>query len=141
MLRIFTYIFVLFLFTGCTQTPRANSHDPQQLTGKTWQWVSTVTPVERITAEHPERYTIRFAEDGQLQARFDCNRGGGSYKLSEGLITLGPMMSTRMACQGDTQDTVFMRDLSRVQSFFLEGEYLYLELPMDSGTMRFRPAP
>jgi hypothetical protein len=34
-----------------------------------------------------------------------------------------------------------MRDLQRVSSFFVEGGELYLELPADSGTMRFRKAP
>jgi hypothetical protein len=34
-----------------------------------------------------------------------------------------------------------MGDLSRVASFFVEGEELFLELAYDSGTMKFRPAP
>ena len=33
-----------------------------------------------------------------------------------------------------------MRDLQRVTSFFVEDGTLYLELPYDSGTMRFREA-
>jgi heat shock protein HslJ len=46
-----------------------------------------------------------------------------------------------MACPPDTQDASFMRDLQRVASFFIERGELYLELPVDSGTMRFRQAP
>ena len=34
-----------------------------------------------------------------------------------------------------------MRDLQRIASFFIERGELYLELPVDSGTMRFRQAP
>lgn len=34
-----------------------------------------------------------------------------------------------------------MRDLQRVVSFFVQDGALYLELPYDSGTMRFREAP
>ena len=108
--------------------------------GKTWQWVSTTTPAEKITVPDPGRYTIRFTADGNLQARFDCNRGGGSYTISKGRIAFGPMMSTRMACPPDSQDGPFMRDLHRVTSFFVEKGTLYLELPYDSGTMRFREA-
>ncbi len=48
-------------------------------------------------------------------------------------------MSTRMACAPDSLDTVFMRDLQRVVSFFLRNGRLYLELPYDSGTLKFRP--
>jgi len=117
------------------------STDPQSLLSKTWQWVSTITPVEKITVTDPERYTIMLTEDGKLQARFDCNRGGGEYEISEGKLSFGPLMSTRMACPEDSLDGPFMRDLQRVASFFLQGGLLYLELPYDSGTMKFRPEP
>jgi len=117
------------------------STDPQSLLSKTWQWVSTITPVEIITVTDPERYTIMLTEDGKLQARFDCNRGGGEYEISEGKLSFGPLMSTRMACPEDSLDGPFMRDLQRVASFFLQGGLLYLELPYDSGTMKFRPEP
>jgi heat shock protein HslJ len=117
------------------------SRDPQSLLSKTWQWVSTITPVEKITVTDPERYTIMLTEDGKLQARFDCNRGGGEYEISKGKLSFGPLMATRMACPEDSLDGPFMRDLQRVVSFFLQGGLLYLELPYDSGTMKFRPAP
>ncbi|WP_419664226.1 META domain-containing protein [Desulfosarcina variabilis] len=61
--------------------------------------------------------------------------------MSEGRLSFGPLMSTRMACPPDTQDALFMRDLQRAGSFFVENEDLYLELPMGSGSIRFRQAP
>jgi len=117
------------------------STDPQAVMGKTWQWQGTITPVEKITVASPERYTIRLTEDGKAEAQFDCNRGGGAYEISPGKITFGPLISTRMACPPDSLDGPFMRDLARVVSFFVEDGQLYLELPVDSGTMRFRAAP
>jgi len=119
----------------------ARSMDPESVLNKTWQWESTVTPVEKITTPNPERYTILLAPDGKVRARFDCNRGGGDYQISEGKLSFGPLMSTRMACPPDSLDAPFMRDLQRVASFFVESGNLYLELPYDSGTMKFRPAP
>ena len=68
-----------------------------------------------------------------------CNRGGGDYRISTGKLSFGPLLSTRMACPEDSLDGPFMRDLQRVVSFFVENGMLYLELPMDSGTMKFRP--
>jgi len=115
--------------------------DPKAVLNKTWQWESTVTPVETITVSSPEQYTLLLAEDGTLKAKFDCNNGGGNYEISEGTLSFGPMMSTRMACPEGSLDVAFMRDLERVSSFFLEGGNLYLELPYDSGTMKFRAAP
>ena len=131
--------------SGCataSNTPREErSKDPQLVLNRTWQWVATVTPVDTITVPNPERYTIRLADEDKVQARFDCNAGGGKYTLSEGKLSFGPLLSTRMACPADSLDRPFMRDLQRTASFFVRDGDLYLELPYDSGTMRFRQAP
>ena len=141
---LFSLLFSLFI-AACAaigQTaPTGRSTDPQDVLGKTWQWESTITPVEKITVPNPDRYTILLTEKGRLQARFDCNRGGGDYKISAGKLSFGPLMSTRMACPPGTLDGPYTRDLQRVVSFFVQDGNLYLELPYDSGTMRFRPAP
>ena len=126
---------------GAPSGQHARSSDPKMTLNKTWQWVSTITPVEKITVPAPERYTIRLSDNGRLQAQFDCNRGGGDYKISEGKLSFGPLISTRMACPPDSLDNKFMKDLQRVSSFFLHDGNLFLELPMDSGTMKFRTVP
>jgi len=133
------------LMIGCAANAPSGQHvrssDPQTILNKTWQWELTITPVEKIDVPNPERYTILLTAEGKVQARFDCNRGGGNYEISEGKLSFGPLMSTRMACPPDTLDAPFMRDLQRVASFFVENGNLYLELPFDSGTMKFRSAP
>ena len=105
-----------------------------------WQWESTVTPVEKIMVQNPERYTVLFSEEGKVSMQFDCNRGGGDFTVSKNRLSFGPLMSTRMACPEGSLDSVFMKDLQQVASFFTKDGKLYLELPMDSGTMCFRPA-
>ena len=145
MLRILSAALVVCFVAGCTtEEPRgkaARTNDPQSVLNRTWQWEATVTPVEKTTIPDPERYTIRLTDEGKMEALFDCNRGGGTYEISSGKLTFGPMLSTRMACPPDSLDGPFMRDLQRVVSFFVLEGNLYLELPADSGTMRFRPAP
>ena len=130
-----------FAAAGGLSNQNERSTDPQSVLDKTWQWESTITPVEKIAVPNPERYTILLKADGRAQARFDCNRGGGDYQISAGKLSFGPLMSTRMACPPGTLDAAFMKDLQRVSSFFVLNGTLYLELPYDSGTMRFRPAP
>ena len=73
--------------------------------------------------------------------RADCNRGTGSYQIGEGTIAFGPIAMTRMACPPGSLDARYLRDLQRATSFFVEGGNLFLELPADSGTLRFRRAP
>jgi len=106
----------------------------------TWRWVRTVTPVEIIEVNEPDRYTLHLGMDGRAAMRFDCNRGGGEYEIGDGTIDFGVMMSTRAACPPDTLDHVFMKQLDEVTSFFVQDGQLFLEMPMDSGTMRFERA-
>jgi heat shock protein HslJ len=124
---------------GSSSIQDSRSKDPQTILGKTWQWESTITPAEKITVPAPERYTIFLQADGRAQMRFDCNRGGGAFTISPGKLSFGPLMSTRMACPPESLDGVFMRDLQRVVSFFVDNGTLFLELPFDSGTLKFRP--
>jgi len=143
MIRILLIVLCVLVFFACASgAPTGNEHkrstDPQIILDKIWQWESTVTPVEKITVPDSERYTIRLAADGKAQMRFDCNRGGGEFKISEGKLFFGPLLSTRMACPPDSLDSSFMRDLQQVVSFFVDNNTLYLELPYDSGTMKFR---
>lgn len=131
----------LALLTACASTPGSVAErlrSPDAVVGKLWQWEETVTPVERIKAAAPERYTLQLHADGRAAARFDCNRGGGSYKIETGRLSFGPMMSTLMACPPGSQDRRFAKDLGQITSFFVEDGKLYLEMPADGGTMRFR---
>ena len=143
MVRMFQLILAVIIMAGCAagalSGEEARSKDVPMVLNKTWQWVSTVTPVEKITAPDPEHYTIQLIEGGKARVRFDCNSGGGNYIISKGKVSFGPLMSTRMACPEGSMDSAFMRDLQRVSSFFLESGELFLELSADSGTMRFRP--
>jgi hypothetical protein len=42
-----------------------------------------------------------------------------------------------MACPSGSLDSRYLRDLQRATIFFVEGGKLFLDLTMDSGTMRF----
>lgn len=127
---------------GESAAPRdaANSSDAANdaLLGRTWGWVSTVTPVERVDSSNPQNYTITLEADGTVLAQFDCNRGRGSYELADYRLSFGVFAATRMACPENSQDSRFARDLERIATFFIDDGELYLEMPMDSGTMRFR---
>ena len=126
---------------GAQSGPAAHDTDPDSVMGKTWQWEASITPVKKMMVPNPERYTILLSKDGKLQARFDCNRGGGDYKLSAGRLSFGPMLSTRMACPPDSLDGTFMSDLAKVNSFFVQDGKLFLELEGENGAMRFCSSP
>lgn len=122
-----------------------NGQDPTaapatDLIGPTWEWVETVNSDDtRVTAADPSRYTLTFQPDGQLAAQLDCNRGGGSYTVDGGKLSIGPLMSTLMGCPSDTQDFLFAQGLSGVVAWTVKDGALRLELA-DGGVMVFRQA-
>lgn len=138
---IFLLMLPVILAACSTLDEPQRSHDPQTIVNKTWQWQGTVTPVETIVSPNPERYTMKLSENGRAEVRFDCNRGGGNYQISDGKLSFSPMISTRMACPEGGLDYLFGKQLQEVVSFFIENDELYLELPVDAGTMRFRLQP
>ncbi|MGH8681259.1 MAG: META domain-containing protein [Burkholderiales bacterium] len=125
---------------GCSAAPHDNGaarvRTPEAAIGA-WHWEATVTPVERIGTANPDRYTLELQPGGVALVRADCNRGRGSYAISEGRITFGAIATTRMACPPGSLDSRYLKDLQRATIFFVEGGKLFFDLPADSGTMRF----
>ena len=138
--RALAGVTVLLLCAGCaTAGSQGAKRDraPAAVVGKVWQWESFVSPVETIEVPTPERYLLELLPDGKARARFDCNRGGGAYRIAEGQLGFGALVSTRMGCPPGSLGGRFSRELGRVTTFFVEDGKLYLELPVDSGTLRF----
>jgi heat shock protein HslJ len=82
-------------------------------------------------------YTILFNEDGTANITADCNQVQATYTVDESNIniTLGP--STRAACSPESLDQVYLSSLENASIYFFEGGELFMDLPLDSGTMRF----
>lgn len=143
-----TTVAVAALASGCalgqppkTLDPGAPSQSslPAGVVDLTWQWVSLTTPVEQVNVGSPERYTIRLERTGRATVRADCNRGASSYAVSATRqIVLKPFTLTRMMCLPGSLSDRFVNELSRGFSYFLKDGDLFLDLPVDSGTLRFR---
>jgi heat shock protein HslJ len=110
------------------------------LVGPTWQWVETQTPIEKIEAADPARYTIAFLDNGTYQMLADCNRGAGDYTVDGSSITILPGAITMMACPPDSQADAFLKGLNAAAIYFMEDGNLFLDMKFDSGTMKFQPA-
>jgi heat shock protein HslJ len=107
------------------------------ITGVTWRWEQTTTPVDVIDVDAPERYTIQLMSDGQFHFTADCNTGRGTYTLQGGQLgfEIGPM--TRAACPPGSLSDEFIEELQAAAIYFVEGGELHIDLIYDSGTMRF----
>lgn len=112
---------------------------PAEGVGVTWQWVGFTTPVEQLNVDTPERYTMRLEAGGRVTLQADCNRGMGSYSVgADRRITFQPIALTRMMCPPGSLSDRFAREVGRATSYSFRDGDLYLELPVDSGTLRFR---
>lgn len=126
---------------GGAPQPEAEAPAGDALTGVTWQWVSTTTPVEVITAADPTRYTITFNEDGTVAIQNDCNSGTATYTSGEGgTIDIVPGAMTAAACPADSQSAPFMAGLDAAAIYFFQDGDLFMDLFASGGTMRFTAA-
>lgn len=91
------------------------------------------------TVADPTRYTLQFLPDGQLTARFACNRGGGGYSAFQGRLAVAALRTTRMRCPADAAATTFQTVLQRATSYAFDPDGRLL-LHGDKGSLRLRPA-
>ncbi len=110
------------------------------LTNIPWAWVSTTNPAtgEQMVENHTN-YIILFKDDGTALVKVDCNNSLATYTTEGSNISIVPGPMTMVACSDPAQDTMFLEQLSSAVIYFIEGGNLYLDLPADSGTMRFVP--
>ncbi len=111
---------------------------PAEVVDTTWHWVSLTTPVEQVTVDAPDKYTIRFDKSGKVAVKADCNRGMISYTVSaDRRIELKPMALTKAMCPPGSLSDRFVKEVTRASNYFRKDGDLYLQLPVDSGTLRF----
>jgi heat shock protein HslJ len=108
-----------------------------ELSGTLWQWTEFVSPMERLTIDDPSRYTIEFGPDGRVACRVDCNRANGPYKVIGRELSVNLLAMTRAFCGANSHGDKYASYLSRVATWFVRDGQLYMEMPVDSGTLRF----
>lgn len=110
------------------------------LTGTPWLWMDTTDPA---TGTQPvtdfANYVVLFNEDGTANIQADCNNILATYTTDGSSISLELGPSTMVFCGEGSLDVQFLEQLSSVVLYFIEGSNLYMDLPVDSGTMRFAP--
>lgn len=95
------------------------------LIGPEWAWEPA--SVERVGPD-ASRYTIRFASDGTMRVRADCNRGSGRFAVDGERLSLSAIATTKKGCGADSMDRQFLRALAEVVSYRLVDRRLLLTL-------------
>ena len=106
-----------------------------------WQLARIEYPSGKVlTIEQPQNYTVQFLGEGRIAIKADCNAGSGTFQTNEQRVTIGALVTTKMACGPGSQDMVFLNSLSNAAAYLLDGEEFTISLAYDGGEMVFRRA-
>jgi heat shock protein HslJ len=110
------------------------------LAGTTWRLENLAgAPVlEGIDA------TLEFLDQNRVAGRASCNTFTGELKISDAAIKIGPLVSTRMACQSEAataQEAAYLTALNEAERFTLEGATLQIFSQGQANPLRFVRRP
>lgn len=116
---------------------QSNESKDKNIIGK-WKWdYSTDARSNKITPKDSSLFVLEFGTDGRLNSSTDCNSLAGSYIKNEEVLSVGPLASTKMACEGETLESQYASEIALVSSYSITDNVLTLILIKDSGKMKF----
>ena len=132
------HLLSLLLITSTALAMETNS-TPFTLPGSAWKVITFAgqTPL----ADHP--ITFEFDNEGNIAGDGSCNRFGGACQIDGDKIEVGPLRSTRRACEPEVmqQEHKFLALLAAATTWSLDGDNLVLTTPDGEIRAGRRPAP
>lgn len=92
-------------------------------------WTVTTLAGQPVLADHP--VTFEFDSEGNITGDSSCNRFGGGCTIGDSTIKVGPLRSTRRACEPDImqQERKFLALLSSATTWSITSDELLLTAP------------
>jgi heat shock protein HslJ len=110
---------------------------PSDVVGITWR-LQSLQRVGTVAVSPPAgEFFLRFADDGRLDVRADCNGCGGTYSMTIGRVSVSPLACTRAFCPSSPFDTEYVRLAEAATTVERDGEALILRSSV--GMLRFVP--
>jgi heat shock protein HslJ len=115
------------LLTITTSLAMETNQAPVKLPGSAWQ-VTTFAGQPPL-ADHP--ITFEFDTEGNIAGDASCNRFGGTCTIEGNTMKIGPLRSTRRACEPEImqQEQKFLALLSAATTWSIDGDALVLIAP------------
>ncbi|GAB4467826.1 MAG: hypothetical protein OHK0029_39930 [Armatimonadaceae bacterium] len=108
----------------------------------TWELVEIL--YNNDTTAHPqagEKMTVVFGNDGKVTGRVGTNLFNGTYTADvNGGLKISPLAVTRMADPPGSIAPTFLRELERANRYLFDTGFLILQLPIDTGIIKFKAA-
>ena len=120
-------ILLSLLLIASTALAMETNQTTSALPGSAWQ--VTTFAGQTPLADHP--ITFEFDNEGSVSGDASCNRFGGSCAIDGDKIEVGPLRSTRRACEPEVmqQEQKFLALLGAVTAWSIDGEELVLTAP------------
>ena len=121
------------LLTITTSLAMETNQTPVTLPGSAWQVITFAG--QAPLANHP--ITFEFDNEGNIAGDASCNRFGGTCTIEGNTMKVGPLRSTRRACEPEImqQEHKFLALLGSVRTWKIEGEEI-LVLTGEDGEIR-----
>jgi heat shock protein HslJ len=131
-------LLLTLLLTASAALAMETNKQTATLPGSAWQ--VTTFAGQTPLADHP--ITVEFDNEGNIAGDGSCNRFGGSCKIEGDKIAVGPLRSTRRACEPEImqQEHRFLALLGAATTWAMDGEELVLTAP-DGEIRAIRQAP
>lgn len=120
----------------------AGSNPPptrEEVEGYVWVWEKTVMSTGVVIEPAKEgEFTLSFDSENSISGTTDCNNFGGTASVgSDGVISFGALMSTKMFCEG-SQEEVFTEMIAATRSYAIDASgNLVLTLEGNGGEVFF----
>ena len=127
------------VLTITTSLAMETNQAPVTLPGSAWQ---VITFAGRAPLAN-DPITFEFDNEGNIAGDASCNRFGGTCTIEGNTIKVGPLRSTRRACDPDVmqQEHKFLDLLAAATTWSLEGEELVINAPEGAIKAKRQNAP
>ncbi|MBC7485642.1 MAG: META domain-containing protein [Cytophagaceae bacterium] len=107
------------------EKPKKDYAEPPQIDLINARWI--LREIEGKPVKQKSDVYIRFADKVTVEGFLGCNKFNGKYVTDGADIKIGPIMSTKMACEDDAIENQFARVLEQAASYSTDDKYLYLK--------------
>jgi len=113
-------------------------YQASDLIGFLWMWLEFLENNDTRTApDNPADYTLEFFPDGNVHLKADCNNASGTYTVDGSQLDIEIMVTTAAACPPESLSDEYIQLINDAVIYFREADFLYLDIMMDVGTMKF----
>jgi heat shock protein HslJ len=110
---------------------------PDDVTGVSWRLQSLQQAGGSVVSPPAGTFTLLFTEDGRLEVAAGCNGCTGTYQLTDGALSVTPLLCTLRACPSSGFDAEYGQLLSAATTAERSDDVLTIRSPV--GALRFVP--